>query len=102
MKLTVLASVVAAASAFAPTQQASSSTALKAFEDELGAQPPLGFFDPLNLVADGDQEKVCQNNSPRHWDRGVLHYPCVYCNGPKLISSCIFLHQSSTVFVTLS
>merc|ERR1712228_666710 len=29
----------------------------KAFEDELGAQPPLGFFDPLGLVADGDQEK---------------------------------------------
>jgi hypothetical protein len=28
-----------------------------AFEDELGAQPPLGFFDPLGLVADGDQEK---------------------------------------------
>jgi len=27
------------------------------FENELGAQPPLGFFDPLGLVADGDQEK---------------------------------------------
>merc|ERR1711957_65357 len=27
------------------------------FEDELGAQPPLGFFDPLGLVEDGDQEK---------------------------------------------
>ena len=26
-------------------------------EDELGAQAPLGFFDPLGLVADGDQEK---------------------------------------------
>lgn len=30
---------------------------LQAFEDELGAQPPLGFFDPLGLVADGDQAK---------------------------------------------
>merc|ERR1712151_150162 len=28
-----------------------------AFEEELGSQPPLGFFDPLGLVADGDQEK---------------------------------------------
>merc|ERR1719356_1728589 len=28
-----------------------------AFEDELGAQPPLGFYDPLGLVEDGDQEK---------------------------------------------
>jgi len=28
-----------------------------AFENELGAQAPLGFFDPLGLVADGDQAK---------------------------------------------
>jgi hypothetical protein len=28
-----------------------------AFENELGAQPPLGFWDPLGIVADGDQEK---------------------------------------------
>merc|ERR1711956_140504 len=35
-----------------------SSTAVKAFEDELGAQPPLGFFDPLGLLAgDVDQER---------------------------------------------
>jgi hypothetical protein len=27
------------------------------FEKELGAQPPLGFFDPLGLVADGDADK---------------------------------------------
>merc|ERR1712037_603056 len=34
------------------------STAVKAFEDELGAQPPLGFFDPLGLLAgDVDQER---------------------------------------------
>ena len=57
MKFAVIASLLASASAFAPTKQAASSTALKAFEDELGAQPPLGFFDPLGLVADGDQEK---------------------------------------------
>jgi Chlorophyll A-B binding protein len=42
--------------AFAPVAQKASSTSLKAFEDELGAQPPLGFFDPLGLVASGDQE----------------------------------------------
>lgn len=55
----LLASLLAAATAFAPTtkHQASSTTALQAFEDALGAQPPLGFFDPLGLVADGDQEK---------------------------------------------
>lgn len=27
------------------------------FDKELGAQPPLGFFDPLGLVADGDADK---------------------------------------------
>ena len=58
MKTVILASLVAGAAAFAPVAQKASSTALNmAFEDELGAQPPLGFFDPLGLVADGDQEK---------------------------------------------
>ena len=57
MKLTVLATLFAAAAAFAPAKQAAKTSSLKAFEDELGAQPPLGFFDPLGMVADGDQEK---------------------------------------------
>ena len=57
MKTAVLASLIATAAAFAPAKQAAHSTSLKAFEDELGAQAPLGFFDPLGLVADGDQEK---------------------------------------------
>ena len=57
MKTVIAASLIASAAAFAPAQQKASSTALNmAFEDELGAQPPLGFFDPLGLVADGDQE----------------------------------------------
>jgi hypothetical protein len=30
---------------------------LAAFENEVGAQVPLGFFDPLGLVADGDEAK---------------------------------------------
>jgi hypothetical protein len=57
MKSVIIASLVASAVAFAPAKQAASSTTLKAFEGELGAQAPLGFFDPLGLVADGDQEK---------------------------------------------
>jgi len=28
-----------------------------AFESELGVQPPLGFFDPLGLLEDADQER---------------------------------------------
>ena len=57
MKTAILASLIAAASAFAPVQQGAKTTSLNAFEDALGAQPPLGFFDPLGLVQDGDQEK---------------------------------------------
>jgi len=57
MKLTLLASLIASAAAFAPSKVAQTSTALKAFESELGAQPPLGFFDPLGLLDDADQER---------------------------------------------
>ena len=53
----VLAALIGSAAAFAPAQTGKASTALRAFEDELGAQPPLGFFDPLGLVADGNEDK---------------------------------------------
>jgi hypothetical protein len=53
----VLAALVGSAAAFAPAQTGKASTALNAFEDELGVQPPLGFFDPLGLVADGNETK---------------------------------------------
>jgi hypothetical protein len=40
------------------TQRASrSSTVVKAFEQEVGAQPPLGFWDPLGLLENADQER---------------------------------------------
>ena len=57
MKLILAATLAASAAAFAPSKVAQTSTALNAFEDELGAQPPLGFFDPLGLVADGNEAK---------------------------------------------
>lgn len=57
MKFAVLASLLAGASAFAPVAQKSATTSLNAFENELGAQPPLGFYDPLGLVADGNQAR---------------------------------------------
>ena len=56
MKL-ILASLIASAAAFAPSQVAQTSTTLNAFEDELGVQPPLGFFDPLGLLDDADQDR---------------------------------------------
>ena len=43
MKFAVLASLLASASAFAPAKQAAKSTSLAAFEDALGAQPPVSL-----------------------------------------------------------
>ena len=60
MKTAILASLIATATAFAPAQDAartSVATNMASFANELGAQKPLGFYDPLGLVADGDQEK---------------------------------------------
>ena len=57
MKLTILATIAASAAAFAPSKVAQSTTSLNAFEGELGVQPPLGFFDPLGLLDDADQER---------------------------------------------
>jgi Chlorophyll A-B binding protein len=59
MKCVIAASLIASAVAFAPAQQSARSSVATnmAFENELGAQAPLGFFDPLGLVADGDQEE---------------------------------------------
>ena len=57
MKTAILASLVASAAAFAPAQQKATTTSLSAFEDALGSQPPLGFYDPLGLVSSGDQEQ---------------------------------------------
>ena len=56
MKSVIFASLLASAAAFAPASQTvAPTTALSAFKDELGAQVPLGFFDPAGLVKDGDQ-----------------------------------------------
>jgi hypothetical protein len=57
MKLVIVASLLASAAAFAPAKSASKVTSLNAFENEVGAQAPLGMFDPLGLVADGNQAK---------------------------------------------
>ena len=61
MKLAVVASLIAGAAAFAPSSQtklASTTSALQAFENDFGASKwDGGYFDPLGLVADGDQAK---------------------------------------------
>eukprot|EP00632_Arachnochrysis_sp_CCMP2950_P015089 CAMPEP_0185695210 /NCGR_PEP_ID=MMETSP1164-20130828/4380_1 /TAXON_ID=1104430 /ORGANISM="Chrysoreinhardia sp, Strain CCMP2950" /LENGTH=66 /DNA_ID=CAMNT_0028362069 /DNA_START=84 /DNA_END=281 /DNA_ORIENTATION=+ len=54
-----LAALFSSASAFmAPMNGAvvaPKTTVMKAFETELGVQPPLGFWDPLGLLSDADQ-----------------------------------------------
>ena len=55
--IALLAAIVGT-SAFAPASVATRSSALKmSFEDALGAQAPLGFWDPLGLLKDADQER---------------------------------------------
>ena len=55
--IAILASIVGAA-AFAPASRMASSSGLKmAFKTEVGAQLPLGFWDPLGLLKDADQER---------------------------------------------
>ena len=44
MKTAILASLVASATAFAPASVAKTGSSLKAFENELGAQPPVSSF----------------------------------------------------------
>ena len=58
MKLAIASILAGSAAAFAPVSVPKASSAMSmAFESELGVQPPLGFFDPLGLLADADQEK---------------------------------------------
>jgi hypothetical protein len=57
MKSVIFAAAIASAAAFAPAQTGKATTSLAAFENELGVQPPLGFFDPLGLLDNADQER---------------------------------------------
>ena len=59
MKLAIVATLAGSAAAFAPSASVSRSSVATnmAFESELGVQPPLGFFDPLGLLNDADQER---------------------------------------------
>lgn len=62
MKTFIAATLIASAAAFAPAQQGSRSTQLagaggeQAFGSEIGSQAPIGFWDPLGIVENGDKE----------------------------------------------
>ena len=57
-RFAALFALLAVATAFAPAGRVATSSALKMnFEDALGAQPPLGFWDPLGLLDDADEAR---------------------------------------------
>ena len=55
MKLVLIATFAASAAAFSSKTALSAKAKAVSFEEDIGALLPLGFFDPLGLVADGDQ-----------------------------------------------
>jgi hypothetical protein len=57
MKYTLLAALLSTAAAFAPAKNGARSTAVQmGYENELGVIAPTGFFDPLGLSSNIDQE----------------------------------------------
>jgi len=57
MKSALLVALLGSAAAFAPASVPRTSSSLAAFESEVGAQPPLGFWDPLGILDGADQAK---------------------------------------------
>lgn len=55
----ILLSLLSLTNAFtAPAKRgARDETSLQVFEEQIGAQPPLGFFDPLGLLNDADTDR---------------------------------------------
>jgi len=58
VKTAILATLVASAAAFAPSQVAKTSTALNALTDMPGSTAPVGPFDPMNLAESGSEETL--------------------------------------------
>ena len=94
MKLAIIASTLATAAAFAPAQTGSASAALQAskFANEIGAQAPLGFWDPLKLCEDADQEKFdnLRYVELKHGRVSMLAFTGYVVTG-KLTSMCFYL-----------
>ena len=58
MKSIIAASLIVSAAAFAPAQQSARTSVATSmsFANELGAQAPLGYWDPLGICKDGNKE----------------------------------------------
>eukprot|EP01042_Synura_sphagnicola_P005053 gene5053-6437_t len=58
IKAVILFAAAGVCAGFAPVGRVSGSSSLAMkFEDALGAQPPLGFWDPLGLLKDADEAR---------------------------------------------
>ena len=57
MKLVIAALIVDSVAAFAPARVGKATSSLNAFDSELGVQAPLGFFGPIGMLEDVDQER---------------------------------------------
>eukprot|EP00597_Dinobryon_sp_UTEXLB2267_P016392 CAMPEP_0201093024 /NCGR_PEP_ID=MMETSP0812-20130820/1562_1 /ASSEMBLY_ACC=CAM_ASM_000668 /TAXON_ID=98059 /ORGANISM="Dinobryon sp., Strain UTEXLB2267" /LENGTH=200 /DNA_ID=CAMNT_0047344949 /DNA_START=93 /DNA_END=695 /DNA_ORIENTATION=+ len=56
--ITIISTIASVAAFSASAGRVARSTALKmGYENAIGAQPPLGFWDPLGLLKDADQER---------------------------------------------
>ena len=56
--------LLATATAFAPSGRVMRSNSLTmSFEDEIGVLPPVGYWDPLGLAADGDEETFARRRA---------------------------------------
>ena len=59
-RILALFALLLSVAAFAPMTRrpvAASKAVKMSFESEIGAQPPLGFWDPLGLLKDADQAR---------------------------------------------
>lgn len=56
-RLTLLLASFLAVAAFAPSARKMSTSLKMNFENEIGVLPPVGYWDPLGLSADGDRQK---------------------------------------------
>merc|ERR1719254_445698 len=50
---------------------------LRAFEDELGVQPPVGFWDPLEFTKDGSRENFLRRRAVEIKHGRVAMYACI-------------------------
>jgi len=60
MKIACLLALAGSSAAFAPAQQSAGANTIVAssqFQGEVGAMAPLGFFDPMGMLKDADQNK---------------------------------------------